>query len=290
MSGGGRGGAGASPARTRDTHLDGRVALVTGAARGVGREVALGLAEAGADLALLDRCRPLETTPYQMASTDDLKAVRAEVVALGGRCVALEADVTDLGGMTTAVDAVVRDLGGLDIVVANAGIFTWGRLWELAEAQWDETIAVNLKGAWVTLKTCVPHLIRRGSGAVVCVSSTAGLRGCPDISHYVASKHGVIGLMRSLAMEVGRYDITVNAVCPSRMKTPMVTFPEYYEAFAGPGATEEDPDRVSRGEQVLPDDTVPVTAVREAVVWLASDRARHVTGVALPVDAGELLV
>jgi len=272
------------------TDLSGRVALVTGAARGVGREVALGLAAAGADVALIDRCRPLSTTPYPMASGDDLEGVRAEIERLSRRCVALESDVTDLAGMTAAVDAVVEQLGRLDIVVANAGIFTWGRLWELTEQQWDETMDVNLKGTWVTMKASVPHLIRQGSGTVICVSSTAGLRGCPNISHYVASKHGVIGLMRSLAMELGPYGITVNAVCPSRMKTPMVTYPEYYEMFAGPGGSEQDLDRVSRCEQVLPVDAVPVTAVREAVVWLASDAADHLTGVALPIDAGELLV
>jgi (+)-trans-carveol dehydrogenase len=272
------------------TDLSGRVALVTGAARGVGREVALGLAEAGADVALIDRCKPLDTTPYDMASADDLDAVRDEVERLGRRCVALTADVTDLAGMTAAIDAVVARLGHLDVVVANAGIFTWGRLWELTEQQWDETMAVNLKGTWITLKASVPHLIGRGSGAVICVSSTAGLRGCPDIAHYVASKHGVIGLVRSLAIEVGQYGITVNAVCPSRMKTPMVTYPEYYEAFAGPGGGEKDLDRLSRSEQVLPVDAVPVTAVREAVVWLASDAAAHITGTALPIDAGELLV
>ena len=125
---------------------------------------------------------------------------------------------------------------------------------------------------------------------MICISSTAGLRGSPNIAHYVASKHGVIGLVRSLAMEVGEYGITVNAVCPSRMKTPMVTFPEYYEAFAGPGGTEEDLDRVSRSEQVLPGGRRAGVGRREAVVWLASDAARHITGVALPVDAGELLV
>ncbi len=276
--------------RAGATDLSGRVALVTGAARGVGREVALGLAEASADLALLDRCAPLATMPYAAASSDDLDAVRAEVVRLGRRAVAFTADVTDLAGMTAAVEAALAELGRLDIVVANAGIFTWGRLWELTEQQWDETIDINLKGTWITLKVTVPHLIAQASGAVVCMSSTAGLRGCPNIAHYVASKHGVVGLARSLAMEVGKYGITVNAVCPSRMKTPMVTFPEYYEAFAGAGATEEDLDRVSRSEQVLPAPTVPVSAVREAVVWLASDAAKHITGVALPVDAGELLV
>lgn len=220
--------------------LQGRVALVTGGARGVGREVALGLAEAGADVALIDRCATPGTTPYPGASSEDLQETQAIVQALGRRCLAVQADVTDLPGMTAAVDRAVQQLGRLDIVVANAGIFTWGRLWELTEHQWDETIAVNLKGVWITLKATVPHLIAQRSGRIVCVSSTAGLRGCPNISHYAASKHGVIGLARSLAMEVGGFGVTVNAVCPSRMKTRMVAFPEYYEAFAGPGATEED--------------------------------------------------
>ncbi len=266
------------------------MALVTGAARGVGREVALGLAEAGADLALFDRCKPLDTTPYALASADDLDAARAEVESLGRRCVTRVADVTDLAGMTAAVEAVVRELGRLDIVVANAGITTYGKLWELTEQQWDETIDVNLKGTWITLRTTVPHLIEQGSGTIVLVNSTAGLRGCPNLSHYVASKHGGIGLMTSLAMELGGYGITVNAVCPSRMKTPMVTYPECYEVWAGPGASEEDHDRVTRAEHLLPVDVLPVAAVREAVVWLASDAAKHITGVALPVDAGEMLV
>ena len=270
--------------------LRGRVALVTGAARGVGREVALGLAEAGADLVLIDRCQPLESTAYEMASPSQLEAVCAEITTKGRRCLAFECDVTDLTAMVSTVDASVDALGSLDIVVANAGIFTWGRLWELTELQWDETIAVNLKGTWITLKATAPHLIERGWGRIICISSTAGLRGFPDISHYAASKHGVIGLARSLAMELGAHQITVNAVCPSRMKTPMVTYQGYYDAFAGPGATEEQLDAISREEQVLPFDAVPVSAVKEAVLWFASDRAQYVTGTALPIDAGETLL
>ena len=155
--------------------LQGRVALVTGAARGVGREVALGLAEAGADLVLIDRCRPLESTAYAMASPRQLKAVCAEITTMGRRCLAFECDVADLRAMVSTVDASVDALGSLDIVVANAGIFTWGRLWELTERQWDETIAVNLKGTWITLKATVPHLISEdGVGS----SASARLQGC----------------------------------------------------------------------------------------------------------------
>ena len=270
--------------------LQGRVALITGAARGVGREVALGLAEAGADLVLIDRCQPHESTAYAMASPSQLQAVRAEAAVMGRRCLAFECDVTDLEAMVSTVQAAADALGSIDIVVANAGIFTWGRLWELTERQWDETIAVNLKGTWITLKATAPHLIERGWGRVICISSTAGLRGFPEISHYAASKHGVIGLARSLAVELGAHEITVNVVCPSRMKTSMVSYQEYYDAFAGPGATEQQLDAVSRKEQVLPVDAVPVSAVRDAVLWFTSDAARYVTGTALPIDAGETLL
>jgi (+)-trans-carveol dehydrogenase len=269
--------------------LDGRVALITGAARGVGREVALGLAEAGADIILIDRCQPLASASYEMASASNLEAVRKEIEAKGRRCLAFEADVTDMESMQSTVEAAVAAFGSIDVVVPNAGIFTWGRLWELSERQWDETIDVNLKGTWITLKVTVPYLIGRGWGRVICVSSTAGLRSFPNISHYVASKHGVVGLARSLALELGAHGITVNVVCPSRMKTPMVTYQEYYDAFAGPGATEDQLDAVSRSELILPMDTVPVTTVRDAVLWFASEAAHCVTGVALPVDAGEVI-
>jgi SDR family mycofactocin-dependent oxidoreductase len=274
----------------KEKDLKGRVAVVTGAARGVGREVALGLAEHGAHLALLDRCQAMETTTYPMASRQELDDALAEVEGLGLRATALQADVTSLTEMQCAIDVVVAEFGRVDIVVANAGILTFGRLWELTERQWDETIAVNLKGVWITLKTVLPHMIERGSGRVICISSTAGLRGSPTIGHYSAAKHGIVGLCRSLAMEVGGYGIAVNAVCPSRMKTPMVQNEQAFEAFAGPGASEADLDRLSRSEQVLPVDMVPATAVRDAVVWLASDAAAYVTGCAIPVDAGEMLV
>jgi SDR family mycofactocin-dependent oxidoreductase len=270
--------------------LSGRVALVTGAARGVGREIGLGLAAAGADLGLLDRCRPVESAPYPMPDERQFDQTRSAIEEMGRRCVAVQADVTDLSAMETAVQSLIATFGHVDIVVANAGIFTYAKLWELTERQWDETIDINLKGTWTTLKATIPHMIERRSGRVICVSSTAGLRGGSNYAHYAASKHGVIGLARSLATEVGQYGITVNVVCPSRMKTTMVTYDRYYETFAGPGATEEDLDNQTRKEQLLPVDAVPVSAVRDAVVWLASDAAAYLTGCAIPVDAGETLV
>lgn len=275
---------------TQGRQLDGRVAFITGAARGVGREIALAMAREGADIALVDRCAPLQSTPYEAAGTSELEETARWIEARGVRALPIQADVTRFGELQEAVRRTEAELGSLDILVPNAGIFTWARVWEITEQQWDETMNINLKGAWLTMKAALPGMIERRRGRVVAVASTAGLRGGRDIAHYVASKHGLVGLVRSLAMEVGEYNITANAVCPSRMRTTMVTFQEYYERFAGPGATEEDLARASRAELVMPIDFLPVKAVAEAVVWLASDRAAYITGAALPVDAGEMLV
>ncbi len=278
---------GAASARQRFT---GKIALVTGGARGIGRECALALAREGADLILLDRCAQPTTTLYAGASADDLTGTQEEIQALGRHALTIQADVTKEAELRVAVGEALGRLGRIDILVCSAGIFTWGRLWELTEEQWDETIDVNLKGVWLTLKTVVPHMIERRYGRIVLLGSTAGLRGWAEVSHYAASKHGVIGLVRSLALEVGEYGVTVNAVCPTRVPTEMVTFPDYYEHACGPGATLDDLARATRAELVLPTDFVPATAIADAVSWLASDEAAYVTGAAVAVDAGELLV
>ena len=276
----------ATPARQRFT---GKIALVTGGARGIGRECALALAREGADLVLLDRCAQPATTLYEGSSSDDLTRTQEEIQGLGRHALTIQADVTKEAELGVAVSEALGRLGRIDILVCSAGIFTWGRLWELTEEQWDETIDVNLKGVWLTLKTVVPHMIERRYGRIVVLSSTAGLRGWAEVSHYAASKHGAIGLVRSLALEVGEYGVTVNAVCPTRVPTEMVTFPDYYEHECGPGATLDDLAHATRTELVLPTDFVPATAIAEAVSWLASDDAAYVTGSAVAVDAGELL-
>jgi SDR family mycofactocin-dependent oxidoreductase len=268
----------------------GRIALVTGGARGIGRECALALAREGADLVLLDRCASVPTTLYEGATAEDLARTQEEVQALGRHALTIRADVTREAELGVAVSEALARLGRIDVLVCSAGIFTWGRLWELTEEQWDETIDVNLKGVWLTLKAVVPHMIARRYGRIVVVSSTAGLRGWPGMAHYVASKHGVIGLVRSLALEVGEHGVTVNAVCPTRVPTDMVTYPAYYEHECGPGATLDDLARTTRADQALPVDFVPATAIADGVAWLASDEAAYVTGTALAVDAGELLV
>ena len=221
---------------------------------------------------------------------DDLTGTQEEIQALGRHALTIQADVTKEAELRVAVGEALGRLGRIDILVCSAGIFTWGRLWELTEEQWDETIDVNLKGVWLTLRTVVPHMIERRYGRIVLLGSTAGLRGWAEVSHYAASKHGVIGLARSLALEVGEYGVTVNVVCPTRVPTGMVTFPDYYEHECGPGATLDDLARATRAELVLPTDFVPATAIAGAVSWLASDEAAYVTGAAVAVDAGELLV
>jgi (+)-trans-carveol dehydrogenase len=279
-----------APAVTVRCRFTGKVVLITGGARGIGRECALALAREGADLVLLDRCATIPTTLYEGSTAEDLARTQEEIQELGRHAITIRADVTREAELAVAVTEALARLGHIDVLVCSAGILTWGKLWELTEEQWDQTIDVNLKGVWLTLKAVVPHMIERRYGRIVVVSSTAGLHGYANISHYVASKHGVVGMVRSLALEVGEYGITVNAVCPTRVPTNMVTFPAYYEHQCGPGATLDDLARATRAELVLPVDFVPATAIADGVAWLASDEAAYVTGTALAVDAGELLV
>lgn len=278
------------PRGTDGQRFTGKIAFITGGARGIGRECALVLARQGADLVLLDRCAKVATTLYEGSSPDDLARTQEEVQALGRHALTIQADVTREAELRVAVSEALGRLGRIDVLLCSAGIFTWGKLWELTEEQWDQTIDINLKGVWLTLKAVVPHMIERRYGRIVVVSSTAGVRGWPGMSHYVASKHGVVGLVRSLALEVGEYGITANAVCPTRVPTEMVTFPAYYEHECGPGATLDDLARATRADQVLPVDFVSASAIADGVAWLASDEAAYVTGTALAVDAGELLV
>ena len=267
-----------------------RVALVTGGAHGQGRSHALALAAAGYDVAVLDRCEPLASVPYPMGTKDELDATVAGIEAQDRRALGLRADVRSLPEMTAAVDRVVGELGRIDVLVANAGINNYGSLWELTEEQWDENLGVNLKGVWISMKTVVPHMIAQRSGRVIATSSVFGLRGYPNIGHYSAAKHGVIGLVKTLAMEVAEYDITVNAVCPSVVDTDMTNNEATYDLFnGGSGGSREHMIEVVKGMHILPDrGPIPAADVSEAVVWLASEKARNTTAAAITVDGGFL--
>ncbi|MGY1667136.1 mycofactocin-coupled SDR family oxidoreductase [Geodermatophilus sp. SYSU D00696] len=268
--------------------VEGKVAFVTGAARGQGRSHAIRLAEEGADIIAVDICQQMGTVPYPMATPDDLAETVKEVESLDRRIVATQADVRDAEALRAAVDRGVAELGRLDIVCANAGIFSFTTE-ELGERMWREMIDVNLTGVWRTAKVAVPHVIEGGrGGSIIMTSSTAGLQGFPNFAHYVAAKHGVVGLMRTLALELAPHMIRVNSVHPTSVDTAMIHNRATYDLFA---PDLDDPTREQVAERfralnALPIEWVDVRDISNAVLFLASDEARYVTGVTLPVDAG----
>ncbi|MFW0793961.1 mycofactocin-coupled SDR family oxidoreductase [Gordonia sp. CPCC 205515] len=266
----------------------GKVALVTGAARGIGRAQVLRFAEEGADVIALDICRQVETTVTPPSTSDDLAEVALLAEKEGVRVVTGVVDVRDGGALTEIVADAVADLGGLDIVCATAGITSKGAAVELSEEAWETMLDVNLTGVWRTCKATIPHLIDRGGGAMVLTSSLAGLRGLRTVAHYTAAKHGVVGLMRSLAHEVAPYGIRVNTVHPTNVDTPMIQNPAVRAAFRPDldGPTREDFAEAARTMNMLPIPWVEPRDIANATLFLASEEARYITAVALPVDAG----
>ncbi|MDD7968527.1 mycofactocin-coupled SDR family oxidoreductase [Actinomycetospora lemnae] len=270
--------------------MDGKVALITGAARGQGRAHAVRLAQEGAEIIAVDVCAQLDSVPYDMATPDDLAETAKLVEDLDRRVVTREADVRNLGALQSAVQDGVAELGHLDVVCANAGIASFAPGWELSEESFQEMIDVNLTGVWKTLKATVPTMIEQGTGgSIVLTSSIAGLRAFPNLAHYTAAKHGVTGLMRTFAVELAPHDIRVNSVHPTTVSTGMIHNPAIYELFLGvQGATYED---AQTGMTVLNAMKVPwveAVDISNAVLWLASDEARYVTGTTQIIDAGAL--
>ncbi|WP_156689168.1 mycofactocin-coupled SDR family oxidoreductase [Mycobacterium sp. Marseille-P9652] len=270
--------------------MDGKVAFITGAARGQGRSHAVRLAEEGADIIAVDICRPFDASPAPGATAEDLDITAGMVKDAGARVVTAQVDVRDFDAMKTAVDNGVEQLGRLDVIVANAGIGTTaGKLHKADEARWQEMIDVNLSGVWKTVKAGVPHILRGdGGGSVVLTSSVAGFKAYPYVGHYVAAKHGVIGLMRAFAVELGQRMIRVNAVLPTHVNTPSLINEATYRAFRpelqNPGPDDLAP--VCQSFHVLPIPWVTPEDISNAVLFLASDESRYITGVALRVDAG----
>ena len=262
--------------------LTGRVALVTGGGRGQGRSHAVTLARAGADIVACDVAMELPTIPYGQSTPEELARTAEAVRQAGHRCLSVVADVRDLRAMEDLVARGTAELGRIDIVCANAGVISFGQSWQLTEPQWDEVLDTNLKGAWTTCRAAVPGMIDAGrGGAIVLTTSTAGLKGFGGIAHYSASKHGLIGLARTMAIELAPYKIRVNCVEPGGVRTPVGTS----EAIQGHLSAE--PEAARALTNLLPDvDLVEPEDVSAAVAWLVSDAARHVTGVVLPIDAG----
>ncbi len=268
--------------------LDGKVALITGGARGQGRSHALTFAREGAEIVVCDVANQLSSVPYPLASAEDLAETARMVEDLGRRCLAVQADVRDGEQMRVLVEQAIGEFGQVDILVANAGIESFGRSWELTDDEWDEMISVNLTGAWKSCKAVVPRMIERGKGVILITSSIAGLRGLANQAHYCAAKHGVVGLMRSLALELAPHGIRVNTVHPSSVDTPIIKNQAIYTLFSGgkPDATLEEVTPAFRDLNLMDVPWMESQDISNAMLWLASDDARYVTGVTLPVDAG----
>jgi SDR family mycofactocin-dependent oxidoreductase len=264
--------------------LEGKVAFITGAARGQGRSHAIRLAQEGADIIAVDICAQIGSVGYPMATPEDLAETAKEVEALDRRIVARQADVRDEAGLRAAFETGMAELGPVDIVLANAGIAPMSIGEEPHEA-WQDAIDVNLTGVFNTVEIAIPSMIERGAGgAIVLTSSTAGIAGIGGAGRgglgYTASKHGVVGLMRSYANYLAPHRIRVNSVHPTGVNTPMV-INDVMQSFI-----ESDPSLSQAMANALPVDMVEPADVSNAILWLVSDDARYVTGVTLPVDAG----
>jgi (+)-trans-carveol dehydrogenase len=276
--------------------VEGKVAYVTGAARGQGRSHAVRLAEEGADIIAIDICAPIRPgvdTAIPASTPEDLAETAELVKNLGRRIVTAEVDVRDAAAVKEAVDSGVEQLGRLDIIVANAGIGNGGDpLHETSELDWDEMIDINLSGVWKSVKAGVPHLIAGGrGGSIILTSSVGGLKAYPHCGNYVSAKHGVVGLMRGFAVELGHHNIRANTVHPTHVSTQMLhnegTFKMFRPDLENPGADDMAP--ICQMFHTLPIPWVDAIDISNAVLFLASDEARYITGVTLPVDAGSCL-
>lgn len=270
----------------RDGSLHGRVAFITGAARGQGRSHAVRLAAEGADIIALDICAPASASvTYPPATREDLDETARLVEGQGRKILAREVDVRDDAALRELVADGMEQFGRLDIVVANAGVLSWGRIWELTDEQWDAVIGVNLTGTWRTLRATVPAMIEAGNGgSIVVVSSSAGLKATPGNGHYSASKHGLTALTNTLAIELGEYGIRVNSIHPYSVETPMIEPEAMMEIFAThPSFVHSFPPM-----PVQPNGFMTADEVADVVAWLAGDGSGTLTGTQIPVDKGAL--
>ena len=262
----------------------GKVAFITGAARGQGRSHAIRLAEEGADIIAVDICRDYGTVPYAMATEADLARDGQGGRGPGPPDRRHAGRRAGRGALKAAVDDGVAQLGRLDIVSANAGICTVQPWDEVTPAVWQDTLDTNLTGVWNTMVVSVPHLIAAGGGSIICTSSTAGIKGLPYLAPYVAAKHGVVGIARTMANELASHKIRVNTVHPTGVDTPMGTGLGGLEALIG-----RDPNLGPIYMNTLPVEIVDPRDISNAVLFLASDEARYVTGLEFTVDAGNTI-
>lgn len=274
--------------------VEGKVAFITGAARGQGRSHAVRLAEEGADIIAIDVCKEVSGTDLIPSSTPEDLAETVELVkGLGRRIVTAEVDVRDYDELKKAVDSGVEELGRLDIIVANAGIGNGGAtLDQTSEEDWNTMIGINLEGVWKSVKAAVPHVISGGNGgSIILTSSVGGLKAYPNTGHYVAAKHGIVGLMRAFAVELGQHSIRVNSVHPTNVNTPMFmndgTMKMFRPDLENP--TVDDFRPVAEFMHVLPIGWVEPVDISNAVLFLSSEEARYITGLPMTVDGGSML-
>jgi SDR family mycofactocin-dependent oxidoreductase len=273
--------------------LEGRVAFVTGAARGQGKAHAVRLAEEGADIIAIDVCGAIsDTITYPAATSEELADTVRAVESTGRKVLAREVDIRDLAAQKQLVADGIEQFGRLDIVVANAGVLSWGRLFEMSEEQWDTVIEVNLSGTWRTIRAAVPAMIEAGNGgSIIIVSSSAGLKATPGNGHYSASKHGLVGLTNALAIELGEFGIRVNSIHPYSIDTPMVE-PEAmmeifgkYPAFLHSFSPMPYQPVNHNGKKGLKEFMTP-EEVSDVVAWLAADGSATISGSQIAVDRG----
>jgi (+)-trans-carveol dehydrogenase len=269
--------------------LEGKVAFITGAARGQGRSHAVRMAEEGADIIAVDICRQIDSVPYPLATEEDLAETVQQVEALDRRIVASKADVRDFDTLSAALEKGVAELGRLDIVSANAGVASYSPAEQVSEQTWSDMIGTQLTGVWHTAKAAIPHLVagERG-GSITITASAVTSRAVGNMVHYIATKNGVVGIMHSLATELAPHFIRVNTIHPTTVKSPMVVNDATFELFMPDKEkpTVSDFEDILEGMNLLPVPCIEPVDISNALVFLASDEARYITGVQLPVDAG----
>jgi NAD(P)-dependent dehydrogenase (short-subunit alcohol dehydrogenase family) len=266
---------------TYDFH--GSAVLVTGAARGMGRDIALGFAQAGANVVVSDVANQVDGLDYEVAEAGELQAVADEISAAGAEALAVTADVRSEAEVEGLIGVAVERFGRLDVLVNNAGVFVAAPAVEMTEQQWDLAVDTNLKGPFLCSKHAAKHMVGRGGGGrIITISSTSALVGIPNQIGYQSSKHGVVGQIRTLALELAPHGITVNTVCPTVVRTPML------DHLVDLGAAYfQEVSRLCGASTIFPGlEALEPCDVTAAVLWLACDSTRYITGIALPVDGG----
>ncbi len=279
--------------RRRNGRFAGRVVAVTGGARGQGRGHALGFAAEGADVVLLDLCAPIESVPYRLPEVAELERTAREIEALDRRVFVERVDVRDETAMREAVAAAAGELGRIDVVLANAGIVSAEPFLEMSGQVWRDVIDVNLTGVFNTLQAAGPYLLEAAPGSSVCVTGSLGsVRPVDNLAHYTAAKHGVLGLMKAFAKELGPKGVRANAVLPTQVSTTMTVNDKVAEFFCPDAAepTAEDLAAASERTHLLATAWTEIQDITDAVLFLCSDEARYITGAALPIDCGALLL